>query len=379
MNINWSLIKNGFKGFECLAVDYVNDNIDEVDWSKTPETRDGNKDAIAIYYSFGEADRKSEWWMEAKYSKKTKKLTRYRIDSTIVSAISQGNVARVVFVTNLEMDNKSMNDTKNVLLKDKCCKQVDFILKQHIEYWLINNLKKYNEYFPTLTKKKFSELQISNNGAFKTINFYAQDKFSTFSESIDKLYEQEMYKMTFSYISNKNENIEIKLIERNLMFEGNKNKILYPIIKGINDIELNVIVIQANNNNNNCILEIDKTKIISNRNISFIPKTNRELKIYSQINAINSIKTIVVLRKKWQNVAFKVAKMVVCKKDNKKVFSMVLKPLEHTFFGYFNQHFSVVLRLFHLLIIHRLYSSEHYRFYQAFRVLHNHTTPNKFH
>lgn len=43
--INWKKIKNGYKGFESLAVKYVQQEI-EKNFKQTAETRDGNKDAV---------------------------------------------------------------------------------------------------------------------------------------------------------------------------------------------------------------------------------------------------------------------------------------------------------------------------------------------
>lgn len=43
--INWANIVNGYKGFECLAVRYVQVEYDS-HFEHTKDTRDGNKDAI---------------------------------------------------------------------------------------------------------------------------------------------------------------------------------------------------------------------------------------------------------------------------------------------------------------------------------------------
>ena len=63
-NWDWSKIKDGFSGFEDLAVDFVNDIFKNNTWEATKRTRDGNKDAYTIIlgYSLDEKDSKY-WWM----------------------------------------------------------------------------------------------------------------------------------------------------------------------------------------------------------------------------------------------------------------------------------------------------------------------------
>ena len=77
--LNWGKIKNGFSGFEKLALLYVKETFQNSSWTATSATRDGNKDAVAIVLGYQACifeDQK--WWMEAKYSNETVNLTRYR-------------------------------------------------------------------------------------------------------------------------------------------------------------------------------------------------------------------------------------------------------------------------------------------------------------
>lgn len=48
MNINWETIVDGFRGFEKLALEFVEENEPQngCSWKPTKETRDGNHDAI---------------------------------------------------------------------------------------------------------------------------------------------------------------------------------------------------------------------------------------------------------------------------------------------------------------------------------------------
>ena len=81
MNINWETIVDGFRGFEKLALEFVEENEPQngCSWKPTKETRDGNHDAIlarevsdtpkpdfAVFVGY--ANNVDVWWMEAKYS-----------------------------------------------------------------------------------------------------------------------------------------------------------------------------------------------------------------------------------------------------------------------------------------------------------------------
>lgn len=88
--INWSNIEDGHKGFEKLAVRYVQCNYDSR-FKHTGDTRDGNKDArlvrgeYTIVLGYQQAEHLAEeWWMEAKFSETKERITRYRLDATLV-------------------------------------------------------------------------------------------------------------------------------------------------------------------------------------------------------------------------------------------------------------------------------------------------------
>lgn len=94
---DWGKIKNGFSGFENLAVRFVNSQFPASrPWEQTKKTRDGNKDAYTIVLGYQPYPAKEEqWWMEAKYSTVIQQLPRYRLDATVVSAILSGNVSNI--------------------------------------------------------------------------------------------------------------------------------------------------------------------------------------------------------------------------------------------------------------------------------------------
>lgn len=146
-NINWEEIIDNFNGFEKLAIEFIKSKYN-IGWKRTSATRDGNADAIAIVMGYqAEINQPVQWWMEAKYSTSTKRLTRYRIDSTVVSAIHDGMVERVVFVTNVEVDAKTISDITETLQCSSRCQDVEFYTKYSLEYWLLTHPNIYTDFF----------------------------------------------------------------------------------------------------------------------------------------------------------------------------------------------------------------------------------------
>lgn len=150
--LDWGQIKGNFRGFEELAFEFVKDVYPNAQkWIKTPQTRDGNKDAYTIVFGFSPYPAKEEqWWMEAKYSTTYASLTRYRLDATIVSALLSGNISKVIFVTNIAISTKTIIDIRNALKISANCKEVHFCTKHTLEYWLSQK--------PTIAKKFFPKL-----------------------------------------------------------------------------------------------------------------------------------------------------------------------------------------------------------------------------
>lgn len=147
-NINWEKITDSFRGFEKLAVEFIGSKYTNIDWKHTSETRDGNTDAIAIIMGYqSDENQPAQWWMEAKYSNSVSRLTRYRIDSTVVSAILEGTVEKVVFVTNIAIDTKTISDITEALRSASRCKEVEFYTKYSLEYWLLKHTDIYADFF----------------------------------------------------------------------------------------------------------------------------------------------------------------------------------------------------------------------------------------
>lgn len=147
-NIDWEKIIDDFSGFEKLAVQFIKSKHQNIKWEKTSQTRDGNADAIAIVMGFQTNENQPpQWWMEAKYSTCMKRLTRYRIDSTVVSAIHDGTVEKVIFVTNVTIDAKTISDITETLRCSSRCQEVEFYTKSSLEYWLLTNPDIYANFF----------------------------------------------------------------------------------------------------------------------------------------------------------------------------------------------------------------------------------------
>lgn len=156
MQVNWSDLKGGFRGFEKLALVFVKSEYKNSTWEKTGETRDGNKDATAYIFGYKSNDNeKAQWWMEAKYSTSKNLVTRYRLDATIVSAILQGNVNKIIFVTNIAIRAKTIIDIRTALTKATSCNDVAFCTKPILENWLCRNPKIYEKEFKSIPSGDF--------------------------------------------------------------------------------------------------------------------------------------------------------------------------------------------------------------------------------
>lgn len=147
---DWGDIDRGFQGFEDLAFAYVESEYEiGTGWAHTPYAGDGNRDGYSIICGFRPHDLSpEEWWMEAKYSTEKKRLSRYRLDSTIVSAAIHGNVSKIVFVTNISVSTKTIVDIRAALKQAAHCREVHFCTKSTMEYWLTQNPDIFRKYFP---------------------------------------------------------------------------------------------------------------------------------------------------------------------------------------------------------------------------------------
>ena len=206
LSIQWNDIKDGFRGFEKLAYTYVSINYPNPRWKRTKETRDGNKDAVAVFFGYqSHIGGEEKWWMEAKYSSSTNVITRYRLDSTIVSAILENNIRKIIFVTNISIHAKTINDIRNALYNAIHCTEVIFCTKYTLEYWLALNKKIYKEYFNIPYNLDDFEIEKPQRFVVQEIEYYSEisNKFS-FKEPLRELYKGEIYTGYFEVFSPNN-------------------------------------------------------------------------------------------------------------------------------------------------------------------------------
>lgn len=189
--INWSNIEGGHKGFEKLAVRYVQCNYDNR-FEHTRDTRDGNKDARLVRDEYTivigfqqEENLEEEWWMEAKFSETKERITRYRLDATLVSAILKGTVGRIIFVTNINVDMQTVNDVRQAIICATHCKEVDFCTRDCLEYWLYQNPKTLKEFF---TDYHDENIELPGLMLIEQMEFFAADRSNlVFRESLSVL------------------------------------------------------------------------------------------------------------------------------------------------------------------------------------------------
>lgn len=197
--LNWGKIKNGFSGFEELAFCYVKECYKNDTWEKTPATRDGNKDAVAVVVGYmKDSIGEQKWWMEAKYSDETKPLSRYRLDATIVSAILEKNVSKIIFVTNIILKPKTISDLQKALVLATGYDDIKFVGKYDLEYWLFQNHGYMEKFFePQEHKFKLSEFFLINNAEY----YNCDREVLSFKESLQFLQKNIPYHMHFSLFS----------------------------------------------------------------------------------------------------------------------------------------------------------------------------------
>lgn len=208
----WKDIYEGHRGFEDLANEYVKFVFPQYNWQPTKRTRDGNYDGYAIVSCFSCNINKYEIWMEAKYSTSNGQLTRYRLDSTIVSAIIKQNIRQLFFVTNIEIADYVKHAIRTALIKALRVKSGDivFCTKQNLEMWLClpENSAVLKRYFENINIKNichYEDLQIIN-----IPNFYKYIKHQlSYQIPLRKLYASEYYNLYLKVYSPNARDVEI--------------------------------------------------------------------------------------------------------------------------------------------------------------------------
>ncbi len=282
----WSKIENGFSGFENLAVDFVNDIFNDYNWIPTKKTRDGNKDAYTIVFGCNLKDSNSKcWWMEAKYSNKNKYLTRYRLDSTIVSAILEKNVSQVIFVTNINVKPKVILDIQNALKNSTSCKYVFFFTKYNLELWLKQNPLYFKKYFPMcdINGLNFPSLVITEQ-----LEIYPQNNNQmAFAEPVRIIQKEEIYYGYFSVFSNHERKTNI-YANKKIVLLSPKEIILHC---GNNPIKISFYLKKEYISSDIEMFFVNEIAVFPNYAISFSMQSNNKIEIKSQNMIMNKINT----------------------------------------------------------------------------------------
>lgn len=243
--IDWKNLKNGYKGFESLAVKYVQIEYNS-NFKHTKDTRDGNKDAVLekeIYtIIFGYQPSKNiaeEWWMEAKYSESKKVLPRYRLDATLVSAILKGNVTRIIFVTNMNIESQTINDIRQAIVGVTLCHDVNFCTRSMLEYWLYQNPDILYEFFSNYHNEPIvlDDLVLIDN-----IKYYsAMEVNYAFQENIRVLDLEQIYYANFSVFSKYIQTVKLQSSKNiiGIKIVSSKKVILQ---KGINNLQFSFVL-----------------------------------------------------------------------------------------------------------------------------------------
>lgn len=280
-NIKWETIENGFRGFEKLAYEYVADILPNKTWKRTQETRDGNKDACAIFMGYQPiGSEPTQWWMEAKYSEKSKNITRYRLDNTLVSAILEKNVSKVIFVTNISIKPKTIMDIRNALSTAIHCNDVQFATRYTLGWWLLKNPDIYNKYFKEKPSKKADfPLFLIDEAEF----FPYSKKYSFQSQSYEYLNCGEKYLAYFMIFSPVSQQLQV------CVGEPYKEKIrisstILKVNEGVNECNIAFEILP----DSSCftisgnIFEIGNLPVISKITVDVLKKNKPHLEISSQ-------------------------------------------------------------------------------------------------
>lgn len=282
--LDWSKIQNGFSGFEDLAVDFVKDTFKNNKWIPTQKTRDGNRDAYTIVFGCDLKETTNKyWWMEAKYSDKNKHLTRYRLDSTIVSALLERNVARIIFVTNIEVKPKVILDIQNALHNSMNCEGVYFYTKNNLELWLKHNPDIFQHYFP---KCNINSLSLSSLVITEQLEIYPQNNNQMiFIEPVRILQKEEIYYGYFSIFSE--HTCCVELIPAKKITLISKKKI--SLQQGENPIR--IVFYLKNDFDNNVQFLVNNQTVLPNYAISISNSLKALLNIKSQNQIMEKIDT----------------------------------------------------------------------------------------
>lgn len=294
LEVEWGKIKNGYSGFEKLACKYVEMNFPNPSWVQTSETRDGNKDAVAIFCGYKKDKTTNEkWWMEAKYSTSINTLSRYRLDATIVSAILEREIKKIIFVTNITIKAKTINDIRNALYNSIHCTDVTFCTRHSLEYWLSNNIDIYQEFF-NITNNNL-KLKIAPPSLFvmTEIEYYSEvSNVFSFREPLRELYMKDTYIGYFEVFSSSAQQVSLRphpkmigitiLTDTNIQLSAGENSIKFIIY--IDEYEYNIDGIMYSP-----AFLLNDMEVLSAQHIIPIKKGKSTFELFSQKQLIENL------------------------------------------------------------------------------------------
>lgn len=292
MEIDWRKIEEGFRGFEKLALLFAKENFQNPSWKKTGETRDGNTDAIAYVFGYQSSEKQqAQWWMEAKYSTEQTLVTRYRLDATIVSAILNGNVKKVIFVTNIAIRAKTIIDIRNALTKATSCHDVLFCTKPILENWLCKNPSIYQKFFPPLASGEVLE-RSEDMYLTQEIDFYKQSSDSVaFAEPCKILYSNERYVGHFSVYCENDRTVILRKTRRchGISLRGKHTFELHP---GNNPIKFEIVLSSKLPDESSFYFLLDNVEVFPANSIHFSPQPSIHHELPSQKEITGNIRKV---------------------------------------------------------------------------------------
>ncbi len=300
--INWNLFKGAKHGeridsineanyyqhnnFERMALKFIKHYTSNESWEHTQITHDNNHDGFMIISCYQRGS--EEHWVEAKYTYTNKTITRYKLDSTVVSAlISNHNVSHIYFVSNSIFPSDVRSDLRIAVSRSNNVNTIEFFDKKALEIWLASDVEYIKEFFtqehPSITHS--SQIYISDA-------VITEGKKLIFSPSLNFLAANHLYYAKFTIISPNDENLIISPNCNVTIF----SKLNLKIFKGANDCEIQFSVGNGwiNNTRNICTVtrksETNETlEILSSIPLSIVSKNTLSLDISSQKAAIKNI------------------------------------------------------------------------------------------
>ena len=177
--------------------------------------------------------------MEAKYSESQNIIPRYRLDATLVSAILKGNVGRIIFVTNMNIQSQTINDIRQAIIGVTTCKEINFCSRNTLEFWLYQNPDILSEFFPDYQNEP---IELDDLILIDSIKYYSAIEINyAFKESLYILDLGQKYRANFTVYSKYAQSVSI---QSNQGLQG--IKVLNPknlmLQKGINNLQFSFML-----------------------------------------------------------------------------------------------------------------------------------------